>query len=66
MFLFDNILKFKVHSQSKSMLIQWLNEKDWIKSMYKKYITYIKPYVYGSCNNTKQEQTKKKGGNVQL
>jgi hypothetical protein len=41
MFLFDNILKFKVHFQSKSMLIQWLNEKDWIKSMYKKYIIYI-------------------------
>jgi len=62
MFLFDNILKFKVHFQSKSMLIQWLNEKDWIKSMYKKYIIYIKSYVYGSCNNTKQEQTKKKKG----
>jgi hypothetical protein len=30
--------------------------------MYKKYITYIQSYVYGSCNNTKQEQTKKKKG----
>jgi hypothetical protein len=36
MFLFDNILKFKVHFQSKPMLMQWLNEKNWIKSMYKK------------------------------
>jgi hypothetical protein len=42
--------------------MQWLNEKDWIKSLYKKYIIYIKSYVYDSCNNTKQEQTKKKKG----
>jgi hypothetical protein len=42
--------------------MQWFNEKNWIKSMYEKYITYIKSYVYGSCNITKQEQTKKKKG----
>ncbi len=49
----DNILEFKVHFESKSSLIQWLDEEDWIKSMCIKYITYmfsmaIRPHVCGS------------------
>jgi hypothetical protein len=49
----DNILEFKAHFESKLSLIQWLDEKDWIKSMCIKYITYIFsmatwPYVCGS------------------
>jgi hypothetical protein len=46
-------LEFKVHFESKSSLIQWLDEEDWIKSMCIKYITYmfsmaIRPHVCGS------------------
>jgi hypothetical protein len=49
----DNILELKVHFESKLSLIQWLNEKDWIKSMCIKNITYlflmaIRPHVCGS------------------
>jgi hypothetical protein len=36
----NNIFELKVHFDSKLILIQWLDEKDWIKSMYTKYITY--------------------------
>jgi hypothetical protein len=38
--LYDNILKLKVHFESKLILIQWLDENDWIKLMYIQYITY--------------------------
>jgi hypothetical protein len=38
--LHDNIFEFKVHFESKLIMIQWLDEEDWIKSMYTKYITY--------------------------
>jgi hypothetical protein len=46
-------LEFKVHFESKLILIQWLDEKDWIKLMYIKYITYyflmiIRPHFCGS------------------
>jgi hypothetical protein len=48
----------------KFILIQWLDEEDWIKSMYKKYITYdflaaIGPHVYDSWNTTKQKKIEK-------
>jgi hypothetical protein len=36
----NNILDLKVHLKSKLILIQWLNEEDWIKSMYIEYIAY--------------------------
>jgi len=35
-----NIFELKVHFESKLILIQKLNEEDWIKLMYTKYITY--------------------------
>jgi hypothetical protein len=35
--LHDNILDLKVHFESKLILIQWLNEEDWIKTMYIKH-----------------------------
>jgi hypothetical protein len=49
----NNILELKAHFKSKLSLRQWLNEKDWIKSMCIKYITYIfsmtiGPYVCDS------------------
>jgi hypothetical protein len=49
----DNILELKVHLESKLSLIQWLDEKNLIKSMCIKYITYIfsiaiGPHVCGS------------------
>jgi hypothetical protein len=42
-------------------LIQWLNEEDWIKSIYIKYITYnfsiaIRPHVCGSWNITQKKK----------
>jgi hypothetical protein len=38
--LHDDILELKVHFESKLILIQQLNEEDWIKSMYMKYVTF--------------------------
>jgi hypothetical protein len=38
--LYENILELKVHFKSKLILIQGLDEKDWIKLMCIKYITY--------------------------
>jgi hypothetical protein len=38
--LHDNILELKVHFELKLILIQWLDEEDWINLMYKQYITY--------------------------
>jgi hypothetical protein len=35
-----NILELQVHFESKLILTQWLNEKDWIKLMYIQYIIY--------------------------
>jgi hypothetical protein len=36
-----NIMELRLHFESKLKLIQWLDEKDWIKSMCMKYIMYI-------------------------
>jgi hypothetical protein len=36
----DNILKLKVHFESKLILIKWLDEKNWKKIKYIQYITY--------------------------
>jgi hypothetical protein len=62
--LHDNILDFKVHIESKLILIQWLDEKDWINLMYIEYIIYqfftaIGPHVCCSWNITKQKKTEK-------
>jgi len=62
--LHDNILELKVHFESKLILIQQLDEKDWIKLMYIKYIIYsfstaTKPHVCGSSNITKQKKIEK-------
>jgi len=43
----NNILELKVHFESILILIQWLNEEHWIKSMYIKYITYNFSTVIG-------------------
>jgi hypothetical protein len=48
--LHKNIFELKVHFESKLILTQWLDEEDWIKSMYIEYITYnfstaIRPHV---------------------
>jgi hypothetical protein len=57
-------LKLKVHFESKLILIQWLNEEDWIKLMYLQYISYsfsiaIGPHVCDSSNITKQKKIEK-------
>jgi hypothetical protein len=62
--LHDNILDFKVHFESKLILIQWLDENGWMNLMYIEYIIYqffttIGPHVCGSWNITKQKKTKK-------
>jgi hypothetical protein len=36
----DNILELKAHLESKLSLIQWLDEKEWIKLMCIKYMMY--------------------------
>ncbi len=38
--LHNNNFELKVHLESKLILIQWLDEEDWIKSMYIEYIIY--------------------------
>jgi hypothetical protein len=50
--------------ESKLILIQWLNEEDWIKLMYIQYITYsflttTRLHVCGSWNITKQNKIEK-------
>ncbi len=60
----NNILGFKVPFKSKLILIKWLGEENWIKSMYTKYITYsfstaIGPHVCDSWNITKQKEIEK-------
>jgi hypothetical protein len=62
--LHNNIFELKVHSKSKFILIQWLGEEDWIKSIYTKYITYsslttIVLHVYDSWNITKNKKIEK-------
>ncbi len=57
--LHNNIFELKVHFESKLILIQQLDEEDWVKSMYIEYISYnfsvaIGPHVY-----MKHYQTKK-------
>jgi hypothetical protein len=59
-------LKFaqKHFGTKKLILIQWLDEEDWIKSTYIKYTTYnfstaIGPHVCGSRNITKQNKIEK-------
>jgi hypothetical protein len=47
------MFKLKVHFESKLILIQWLDEEDWVKSMYVEYISYnflvaVGPHVYDS------------------
>jgi methyl coenzyme M reductase subunit D len=37
----DNSLELKIHFESKLNLIQWLDEKDRIKSICIKYLTYF-------------------------
>jgi len=59
------ILEPKVHFESKLILIQWLDEEDWIKSMYVEYIIYsfstaIGPHLCGSWNIIKQKKIEKK------
>jgi hypothetical protein len=39
--VYDNILELKTHFELELSLIKWLDEEDWIKSMYIKYIMYI-------------------------
>jgi hypothetical protein len=51
--LHNNIFEFKIHFESKLISIQWLDEEDWIKSMYIEYIIYnfsaaIGLHVYAS------------------
>jgi len=51
--LHDNIFEIKVHFESKLILIQQLDKKDWIKLMYLEYIIYsfsttIGPNVCGA------------------
>ncbi len=60
----NNILELKVHFESKLILIQWLDEEDWIKSMYIEYRTYsfsmaIGPHVCQSWSITKQKEIEK-------
>ncbi len=62
--LHHKILELKVHFESKLILIQWLNEEDWIKLMYVQYVTYsfsmtIRPHVCCSWNITKQKKIEK-------
>jgi len=62
--LHDNILELKVHFEPKLFLIQWSDEEDWIKLMYKQYITYnfsmaIGLHVWYSWNITKQKKIEK-------
>jgi hypothetical protein len=39
--LHDNVLELQVNFESKLILIQWLDENDWMESMYIKYIIYL-------------------------
>ncbi len=60
----EKILEFKVHFESKSILIQQLDEKNWIKLMYIRDIAYnfsmaIRLHVCSSWNITKQKKIEK-------
>jgi len=57
-------LVLKVHFESKLILIQQLDEKNWMKLMYIEYITYsfsmaIGLHICGSWNITKQKKIEK-------
>ncbi len=57
-------MELKVHFESKLILIQQLDEEDWTKSMYTKYIIYnfsmaIGLHVCDSWNITKQKKIEK-------
>ncbi len=57
-------MELKVKFELKLILIQWLNEEDWIKSMYIENITYcffkaIMLHVCDSQNIIKQKELKK-------
>jgi hypothetical protein len=59
-----NILELNVHFKSNLILIQQLDEDDWIKSMYTKYIFYsfsmaIGLHVCDSWHITKQKEIEK-------
>jgi hypothetical protein len=54
-------LELKIHFESKLILIQCLDEEDWIKSMYTQYITNIfsmatRSHVCDLWNITKQKE----------
>jgi hypothetical protein len=58
------IFSNSIHFESKLILIQQLDEDNWIKLMYIQYITYsfsttIGPHVCGSLNITKQKKIEK-------
>ncbi len=60
----DNILELKAYFKLKLILIQRMDEEDWIKLMYIQYITYsfsttIGPHVCGSWNITEQKKIEK-------
>jgi len=58
--LYNNILEPKIHFDTKLILIQWLDEEDWIKSMYIDYIIYSFSMAIGLhlCGSMKHYQTK--------
>ncbi len=63
--LHDNNFELKAQFQSKLILIQQLDEEDWIKLVYIEYVTYIflmaiRPHVCELWNTTKQKIIKKK------
>jgi hypothetical protein len=60
----DNIMELKVHYESNLILIQWLDDDNWIKLIYIQYIINsfsitIGPHVYDSWHITKQKKIKK-------
>jgi hypothetical protein len=57
----NDILELKFHFKSRLISIQWLDEEDWLKSMYTTYImcsflSAIGPHVCGSKDITKQNK----------
>jgi hypothetical protein len=59
----NNILEHIVHFELKLSLIQWLDEKDWIKSMCIKYVIHFfnnhRAQIYGSWHSTKPKKNEK-------
>jgi hypothetical protein len=57
----DNSMELKIHYESNLILIQWLDDEDWIKLMYIQYIINsfsitIGPHVYDSWHIIKQKK----------